>query len=658
MKNAVYITIVVFCALFISLEKASAQNSSFSMFDYSFDDDALSSERMDTTGFHSSLIWDRTYVEYFFMGDGSGNRKYTLLHSLRQINDVRAVEEFNKIYMPFYGLNETSRIEARVIVNGKVVFTGDNTSTSIVEEESSKYRLMALEGVTEGCLIETIVMLPSYFDIVGAHELQEDVPVLESLVCIIVPEVVKLKYKVYNANIPIEEKVEGGRRIIYSLLKNAQAIQDEEYCHVDARIVRLDHTLDKIEGTNYVGQNWSDRGINYFDSNWSAYEKSKSGLKKFIKQEKFDALPTEQEKIFAVEDYLKRNIGIDGGMQAPENATDALKSKVVNHYGFNRLMFLTFYELGIPCELVVTCKRSVRRFDKDFPTDYGFTDVLFYFPNTKQYLDPASPTLRSPIIDSEFLGQDAVRIKLVDLSGAISGVSSIKPIPANPYESSVMKERFNVRFAEDKQSTIEDYFKSYSGFAEMGIRGLCYFSTEEERTEFLENFIKGNFDNSKVENVKAANFDLANQKEYNAPLELTATITGPDLLEFAGEKILLKIGEVIGQQSELYNTKPRQMGIDIDKAHYYDRIITVEIPEGYKLEGLEALVKDTHVKDSNDKDQAFFTSNYKIEGNKLIITITESYNVLEIPISGYADFAKVVNAAADFNKIMLVLSKI
>ncbi|MFZ4784570.1 MAG: transglutaminase domain-containing protein, partial [Flavobacteriales bacterium] len=634
-----------------------AQNSSFNMFDYPFDDDALSSQKMDTTGFHSSLIWDRTYVEYIF-GEGPQTGKFILLHTLRQINDVRAVEEFNKIYIPFYGLNSPARIDARVIVNGKVVFTGDNTSTSIVEEESVKYRLMALEGVTEGCMIESIVVLPVDFDIVGSHDLQDEVPSLESLVCIVVPEVVKLKYKVYNAEIPIEEKVEGGRRIIYSLMMNSPAIQDEEYCHVDARVVRLDHTLDNIEGTNYVGLNWADRGINYFDNNWAAYEKSKSGLKKFIKQQKFDALATEQEKIFAVEDYLKKNIGIDGGVSASDDATDALKSKVVNHFGFNRLMFLTYYELGIPCEMVVTCKRSQRKFDKDFPSDFGFTDVLFYFPNTKQYVDPGSITMRSPIIDSEFLGQDAVRIKLVDLSGAISGVSSIKPIPANPYDSSVMKERFTVRFADDKQSTVEDYFKSYSGFAELGIRSLCYFATDEERTEFLENFIKGNFDNSKVENIKAANYDLSNQKEYNAPLELTATITGPDLLEFAGEKILLKIGEVIGQQSELYNTKPRQMGIDIETAHYYDRVITVEIPDGYKLEGLDALVKDTHVKDSNEKDQAYFTSNYKIEGNKLIINITESYNALEIPISGYTDFAKVVNAAADFNKITLVLSKI
>jgi hypothetical protein len=653
------ILIIALWALLASLSsvKSAAQNSNFNMFEYSFDDDALTSERMDTTGFHSSLIWDRTYIEYIF-GEGPQTGKFTLLHTLRQINDVRAVEEFNKIYIPFYGLNSPARVDARVIVNGKVVFTGDNSSTSIVEEESVKFRLMALEGVTEGCLIESVVVLPTDFDLVGSHELQDQVPSLESLVCIIVPEAVKLKYKVYNADLLIEEKVEDGRRIIYSLLTNSPAIQEEEYCHVDARVVRLDHTLDKIEGTNYVGKNWADRGIAYFDGNWVAYDKSKSGLKKFIKQQKFDVFATDQEKIFAVEDYLKRNIGIDGGSQAPEDATAALKSKVTNHFGFNRLMFLTFYELGIPVELVVTCERSQRRFDKDFPSDYGFTDVLFYFPNTKQYLDPASPTLRSPIFSNEFIGQDAVRIKLVDLAGAISGVSSIKPIPTNPYESSVMKERFTVRFSDDKQSTVEDYFKSYSGFAEMGIRGLCYFSTEEERTEFLENFIKGNFDNSKVENIKAANYDLSNQKEYNAPLELTATITGPDLLEFAGEKILLKIGEVIGQQSELYNTKPRQMGIDIETAHYYDRVITVEIPDGYKLEGLEALVKDTHVKDGNDKDQAFFTSNYKLEGNKLIINITESYNSLEIPISGYEDFAKVVNAAADFNKITLVLSKI
>ena len=158
--------------------------------------------------------------------------------------------------------------------------------------------------------------------------------------------------------------------------------------------------------------------------------------------------------------------------------------------------------------------------------------------------------------------------------------------------------------------------------------------------------------------MTAANFNLASREEYNAPFTISATITGADMLEFAGNKILLKIGEIIGQQSELYSDKPRQKGIDVEYAHYYDRIITVEIPEGFKLDGLEALKKDVKVLDADGKPMAFFTSEYKIEGGKLIINIIESYNALELPIEKYSEFRSVINAASDFNKITLVLNKI
>jgi hypothetical protein len=73
---------------------------------------------------------------------------------------------------------------------------------------------------------------------------------------------------------------------------------------------------------------------------------------------------------------------------------------------------------------------------------------------------------------------------------------------------------------------------------------------------------------------------------------------------------------------------------------------------------LDAIKKDVKVLDNDGKPMAFFTSDYKLEGGKLIITIIESYNALELPIEKYNDFREVINAASDFNKITLVLDKI
>ena len=52
-----------------------------------------------------------------------------------------------------------------------------------------------------------------------------------------------------------------------------------------------------------------------------------------------------------------------------------------------------------------------------------------------------------------------------------------------------------------------------------------------------------------------------------------------------------------------------------------------------------------------------FVSGYKLEGKVLTITVEEYYKKVQLPISAYADFQKVINAAADFNKVTLILEK-
>jgi len=52
-----------------------------------------------------------------------------------------------------------------------------------------------------------------------------------------------------------------------------------------------------------------------------------------------------------------------------------------------------------------------------------------------------------------------------------------------------------------------------------------------------------------------------------------------------------------------------------------------------------------------------FNSSYQVEGNVVKITILEEYRRTYYPLSQFEDFKKVINAAADFNKVALVLEK-
>jgi hypothetical protein len=59
----------------------------------------------------------------------------------------------------------------------------------------------------------------------------------------------------------------------------------------------------------------------------------------------------------------------------------------------------------------------------------------------------------------------------------------------------------------------------------------------------------------------------------------------------------------------------------------------------------------------NDKTILMFLSDYTLEEDVLEITIIEKYFVVDLDTSEYDGFRKVVNSAADFNNIVLVLEK-
>jgi hypothetical protein len=60
---------------------------------------------------------------------------------------------------------------------------------------------------------------------------------------------------------------------------------------------------------------------------------------------------------------------------------------------------------------------------------------------------------------------------------------------------------------------------------------------------------------------------------------------------------------------------------------------------------------------NNDVTTMGFTSSYSQAGNIVTVTINEVYHEIKYPLSQFEDFKKVINASADFNKIVLVLEK-
>jgi hypothetical protein len=133
----------------------------------------------------------------------------------------------------------------------------------------------------------------------------------------------------------------------------------------------------------------------------------------------------------------------------------------------------------------------------------------------------------------------------------------------------------------------------------------------------------------------------------------SADLSLKSFLERVNNRVLVKVGELIGPQTEMYNERPRQHPIDIGNVHSYTRVIKLQIPDGYRLAGQETLKRNVAFANGD----MGFVSNYKLEGKVLTITVEEFYKKIQLPISAYAEFQKVINAAADFNKVTIILEK-
>jgi hypothetical protein len=107
----------------------------------------------------------------------------------------------------------------------------------------------------------------------------------------------------------------------------------------------------------------------------------------------------------------------------------------------------------------------------------------------------------------------------------------------------------------------------------------------------------------------------------------------------------------------MYQEKPRRLPVELPFAHSLNRTITVQLPDGYTVKNLNDIDMNV-VHKENDEITMGFISSYTLNKNILTIQVNETYKKVYYPMEQFEDFKRVINASADFNKIVLVLQKI
>jgi hypothetical protein len=593
-------------------------------------------------------------------GDEGYEQYYTTHHIIR-LNDNKGAEAFNTFNIPVIPGTKLHDIKARTILpNGKVIEVSRDKIRKIRPESGMPEYLLAMEAVEPGAEVEVLYteLLPG--SAAGREIFQFKVPVQQAVFQLIVPDHMVYQAKGYNGFPSARDSFMGDQRSYSAVAFGIPALDEESNSRYRAFLKRIDYKLSYVLRTDNEKerrQSWNEMAKTlyrrYIDISDKELRPAKALLKKMDLTGSDDA-----KKIIAIEDYLKTNISISGDL-SDENAEDfeqTVRRKMSTEKGFVRLFAACLKAADIRYETGMVGNRYTYEMDDSLEMWSNLAEYCFYFPELHTYLAPAAITYRYPFVPFQMCGTRGVFTKTKVSGGSLRfSEMDVRAVPHSGVADNSVSVDADVHFDGKDLTPVVSSTWAFKGNSAGGLLQGFIFSPKEKERELVQGLLglsdkPSDMQRYKVENVSFN--DLTNGK----PLTVSATIQSPMLMEKAGPKYLFKAGALIGKQVEMYADNDRKLPVEIEYPNEQPRTLRIAIPAGYRIVNPEVLRYNIH-SSKEGQDVCGFSSDYKMEGSNLLVTIREFYGQTSYPLSKYEEYRKVVNAAADFNKAVLVLQK-
>lgn len=586
----------------------------------------------------------------------------TRVHRIIRINDEKGLESFNKFKVAFSEKRPLKQIKARTITSkGEVIELTANQFKETKEEDGTMTKLFALEGVDVGSEVEYMYEQDGDVLTAGFDYMQASIPMVLSRIEIIAPPHLVYEMKGYNNVKTQSDTVIGDYRCVWAVTENLPGLEEEEYGSYLNHLARVEYVLAYNMDTRGRGIRlypWEKVAENlYAASNQYNESQLKDGRKWLNDQKDFKPLSDPEDKIRWIEQYIKTNIQQEKYL--PVDNADALsfilKNKVTTEQGIRNFFYWLLRSAGIDFSIGYTTNRFERPLDFSFPNYENLKECILYFPQSKKYLAPNEPYFRYPWIPSTWCGNTALMTGIVKMGDVVKARPEKVVLPETKAEENFHNHDIRLSFNTGMDSAIIKLTNTFGGYNALNFVPVFSLLEGEKRDEAAREILRLGEKEEKFGAITYANNDFISFAA-GKPLTVSAVLYATNLLERAGPKYIVKIGELIGRQAELYEEKPRQFDIDIPNPHHYIRKIHMDIPQGFTVRNTEKL-KMNVVTAFEGKEICLFTSDFTMNDQSLDITVYEVYHQSHTPIAAFPDYKKVINAAADFNKIALVLEK-
>ncbi len=603
------------------------------------------------------FVLDRRYIEY--TQEGSNTFVYRTMHRIIKVLDDKGIEGFNTVEIPI-GNNEIDRLQARVVMaEGTVKEVPKDKIKRTKNEEGQESYLFAMEGVEKNAEVELMYREKKGLATFGGEKLQFGIPTIKAEFMLIVPDGIRFETKGYNGFPSAADSIVDGKHFYNATANNIPALEEEQYSNRDAFLMNIAYRMSYIDKENADVRlfTWNDLAKRLYNNYYKITDKDRRVVEKYLKSLGVSDKDDEEQKIRKIEDGMKSNINMSDDISDESylNFEKIVDKKLTTESGFISLFLACLQVAGVEHEYGLTSNRFTDPFDEKFENWNSLDLSIVYFPKLKKYLSVTAIFYRMPFIPPAAAWNKGVFLKTTSLGGMTSAVASIRKIPFMPLEASNNDIHADIKF--DAEMTPQAEMKvSFDGYSANGIRESFIYIPKDKEKELVLSMVNVA---SKPENIKTYKVENAPFSNYydNIPLNVIASVESPQLMEKAGPKYLFKLGDVIGRQVEMYQEKARKLPIDMSFPHSLHRTITMTIPDGYKISNPEAIKMMVEHKNTSGEQTMAFISDYKIEGKKLHVTVKEFYSIVNYPVSDIEIFKKVINAAADFNKVVLVLEK-
>ncbi len=615
---------------------------------------------------HAVMLFQSETRDYKY--EGKDVTLYSTEHTLIKVLDRTGIESFNQIPVPFKdGQTRVDSIKARTILP-------DGTTRDLKYEMlyvGGQSLFFALDGVEKNAEIEILVKYKSISSYFGTIHFQHRMPVLNTYFELNYPKEMTFNTKGYHGFPSGTEQIVGGHKQVKIAVANIPALQDQQQSFYDLYLMRLDYAIDHYTsrggyetGESFTWDKFAQRLYNRF---YNLGKDDNAAVGKYLTSLGIHGGETEAEKIKMIEDGIKTGIVeysmMLGRTRDNNNLDSIITRKSATSEGMVRLFCACLRVAGINHELGMTTNREEHLLDEKFVNWSPLEDYVIYFPRQNKYLAPNHPFLRYPEIPHTMIANKGIFCKTNPETGFAIGseVASsgaiIRKIPAPAASYSRIDQNIGITFNDDLEPEAEVTY-SYTGYGAADLRTTLAEANAEGKKKIIENHILLADKREKIVKYSTVN-EAFNSVYTKKPLEIKATVRVPQLMDKAGTKYMFRIGDVIGNQTNMYDThQERILPVDIDYPNTQTRVITVNLPAGTKILNPEALrIHAAHEDRDNGNVTSYFNSDYTLVGNKLTVTVTEAYNQLHYTVYEYPNYKKVVNAAADFNKVSIVLEQ-